>query len=92
MNDFLIGWDHKFQTGDIFGQYYDGAKTQSIKLGNSINIFDPLPPNTWVAFIAYLDYINKKIYFETPYFNKVAVGDFLSQSTSTNLIEDRKFN
>jgi len=37
-----------------------------------------------------LDYDNKKVYFETPYFNTVAVGDFLSQSTSTNLIEDFK--
>src|SRR5690606_7726432 len=32
----------------------------------------------------------KKIYFETPYLGTVVSGDFLSQSTSTNLIEDVK--
>src|SRR5690554_2760702 len=49
-----------------------------------------LPFNTWVTFIVYLDYTNKKIYFETPYFGTVVAGDFLSQSSSTNLIEDFK--
>src|SRR5690606_32360927 len=38
----------------------------------------------------YMDYTNKKIYFETPYLGTVVSGDFLSQSTSTNLIEDFK--
>jgi len=90
LNNMLISWDHKFETGDILGHYYNGTKMQSIRLDNDINMSDPLPPNTWVTFIAYLDYANKKIYYETPYFNKVAVGDFLNQSTSTNLIEDFK--
>src|SRR5690606_37442737 len=30
-----------------------------------------LPFNTWVTFIVYLDYNNKKAYFETPYFNTI---------------------
>ncbi len=49
-----------------------------------------LPFNTWVKLIAYLDYNNKKIYFEFPYFGTVVSGDFLSQSTSTNLMQDFK--
>jgi len=65
------------------------SKHNEIKLGNG-TLGDQLPVNTWVTFIVYLDYNNKKIYFETPYFNKVAVGEFLNKSTSTNLIEDFK--
>ena len=49
-----------------------------------------LPFNTWVTFIVYLDYNNKKAYFEVPYLNKIAVADFLKNSTSTNLIDDFK--
>src|SRR5690606_18346018 len=33
---------------------------------------------------------NKKVYFETPYFNTVTAGDFLADKTSVNLIEDFK--
>ncbi|MEG1026650.1 MAG: T9SS type A sorting domain-containing protein [Flavobacterium sp.] len=49
-----------------------------------------LPFNTWFSFIVYLDYNNKKVYFEVPYLNTIAVADFLKTSTSTNLIEDFK--
>lgn len=49
-----------------------------------------IPFNTWITLIVYLDYNNKKAYFETPYFNTIAVADFLKKSTSTNLIEDFK--
>ena len=49
-----------------------------------------LPFNTWVTFIVYLDYNNKKAYFEVPYLNTIAAADFLKTSTSTNLIEDFK--
>lgn len=58
--------------------------------GSSGNAVDPLPVDTWISFIVYLDYNSKKIYFETPYFNKVTVSDFLNLSTSNNLIEDFK--
>src|SRR5690606_220654 len=49
-----------------------------------------LPFNTWVTFIVYLDYNNKKAYFEVPYLNKIAAADFFKNSTSVNLIEDFK--
>lgn len=63
---------------------------KNIKLDkNSINVAK-IPFNTWITLIVYLDYNNKKAYFETPYFNTIAVGDFLKTSTSTNLIEDFK--
>ena len=49
-----------------------------------------LPFNTWVKFIVYLDYANKEIYFETPYFGTVLKRDFLESSTSTDLLQDYK--
>lgn len=78
-------------TDDISAYYNEGilGVEKPIKLGNGTG-GDSLPVNTWVTFIVYLDYTNKKIYFETPYFNKIVAGDFLSQSTSTNLIKDFK--
>jgi len=64
--------------------------SKNIKLDkNSINVAK-IPFNTWITLIVYLDYNNKKAYFETPYFNTIAVGDFLKTSTSSNLIEDFK--
>jgi len=64
--------------------------TKNIKLDKNASPNSVLPFNTWVTFIVYLDYNNKKAYFETPYFNTIAVADFLKNSTSTNLIEDFK--
>lgn len=61
--------------------------TKAYRFDNGNN---SLPIDTWISLIVYLDYNNKKIYFETPYFNKVVVGDFLNQSTSNNLIGDFK--
>jgi len=57
---------------------------------NALTYMSVLPFNTWVALIVYLDYNNKKAYFETPYFNTIAVADFFKTSTSSNLIEDFK--
>lgn len=54
------------------------------------NAIARIPYSTWMTLIVYLDYNNKKAYFETPYFNTIAVADFLTQSTSANLIEDFK--
>jgi len=63
----------------------------NIKLDkNALPYSAVLPFNTWVTLIVYLDYNNKKAYFETPYFNTIAVADFLKASTSANLIEDFK--
>src|SRR5690606_15031864 len=54
------------------------------------NTFARIPYSTWMTLIVYLDYNNKKAYFVSPHFNTIAVADFLTQSTSTNLIEDFK--
>src|SRR5690606_29962400 len=35
-----------------------------------------LPFNTWIKFVFYLDYTNRKAYFEIPYLNKVFANDF----------------
>ncbi len=44
--------------------------------------------NTWVKFVFYLDYPNKKLYIHLPYFNIVTSHDFLKNKASTNLIQD----
>ena len=78
------------QAGYISASYHNGkSETNSGKLSNN-PWGDPLPVDSWVTFIVYMDYTNKKIYFETPHFGTVVSGDFLSQSTSVNLIEDFK--
>ena len=81
-------FDPSLSLKDIVSYSYSPAVGR-IQIGYDAPLF--LPYNEWFTFIVYLDYDNKKIYFETPYFNNVAVGDdFLSNSTSTNLIEDFK--
>src|SRR5690606_14178472 len=86
--------DYRFHSvsGQILGWYNNGITKAFVRLDNGALSAPPatLPFNTWVTFIVYLDYNNKKVYFETPYFNTVAVGDFLADSTSVNLIEDFK--
>ncbi len=48
-----------------------------------------LPFNSWVKFIIYLDYPNKKAYYHLPFLNIVSCrDDFLQHITSTNLIQD----
>src|SRR5690606_25569548 len=90
----LFSYAHnlQYQVDNIHAAFNDGLSlNRTVRLGNGAFYgLDQLPINTWITFIVYLDYTNKKIYFETPYFNKVAVGDFLNLSTSTNLIEDYK--
>ena len=51
-----------------------------------------LPFNTWISLIVYLDYTNRKVYFEIPFLNKVFVSDFLKAQNSTALIKDFKPN
>jgi len=89
----LVGFYFSTKTGKILIDYSNGQKrTTTIALDNNSSHLNPptLPFNTWVKFNVYLDYNNKKIYFETPYFNKVVKGDFLNLSTSTNLMQDYK--
>jgi len=44
--------------------------------------------NTWIKYVFYLDYPNKKLYIHLPFFNVVTSHDFLKNKTSTNLIQD----
>ena len=64
-----------------------GAYHNRITFNNNNDVF---PFDTWLKIIVYLDYDNKKIYTEIPYFNKVVKVDFLNLATSNNLFEDFK--
>src|SRR5690606_15201340 len=86
----IVSYTYSPAVGGIGVNYKDQMKYVSLKKNGGIGAPSFLPYNEWITFIVYLDYDNKKIYFETPYFNNVAVGDFLNNSTSTNLIEDFK--
>src|SRR5690606_34653578 len=87
----LVSYSFTPRTGVVGNAYYNGTGTLGGPNLNNISGSTPtLPPDTWIKLIVYLDYNNRKIYFETPYFNAVAVGDFLSQSTSTNPMNDFK--
>src|SRR5690606_23463051 len=87
----IVSYSYSPAVGRISGGYKDQMIYISLEKNNGINAPSFLPYNEWFTFIVYLDYDNKKIYFETPYFNNVAVGDdFLNNSTSTKLIEDFK--
>ena len=44
--------------------------------------------NTWVKYVYYLDYPNKKVYIHFPFFNVVTSYDFLDHVTSANLIQE----
>ena len=78
-------------TGSVKATVFNGAINKYIFLNNKINGVNPvLPFNKWFTFIVYLDYDNKKIYFETPYFNTVVTADFLETSRSVNLFNDFK--
>lgn len=90
-NKVLVSYSFQSTTGMAGISYNDGSNViGSLRINNISGSSPVLPFNTWVTFIVYLDYNTKKAYFETPYFNAVAVADFLSQSTSNNLIEDFK--
>jgi len=73
----------------IQGYVPDGSGGTNSLIKNN-NTYPTLPNDTWVSFIIYLDYNNKKAYLETSFLNKVVVADFLDLSTSNNLIEDFK--
>jgi len=92
LNDALVQFSFQSITGNVGAQCQGQSKL--IYLDNNPNNLPnhrpTMPYNTWVTFIVYLDYNNKKAYFETPYFNAVTVADFLTSSSSTNLIEDFK--
>ena len=92
LNNPLVKFSFQATTGDVSAQCQGQSKI--IYLDNNPNNLPnhrpTMPFNTWVTFIVYLDYNNKKAYFETPYFNAVTIADFLTSSSSTNLIEDFK--
>src|SRR5690554_499789 len=58
------------------------------KSTGSINNNGKLPFNTWIKFIFYIDYPNRKDYLHIPYLNKVYVNERLKYETSPNLIQD----
>ncbi len=62
---------------------------QSMPVGTD-NLNEYYPFNSWLKLITYLDYSNRKIYFEIPTLNKAVVGDFKKNDPSTNLIQDYK--
>jgi len=85
----LVTYHFRSQTGVFYvsGSIFNGNP----KLDkNALTSMSVLPFNTWVTLIVYLDYNNRKAYFETPYFNTIAVADFFKTSASSNLIEDLK--
>ena len=89
--DYLINPDFLFRLS--FNKQYGYITSQSrggIDLQADPTKRDYLPFNTWIKLVVYLDYSNKKAYFEIPHLNKAVVGDFLKNSTSANLIQDFK--
>lgn len=70
--------------------FVSGKDLSNVMLDNNATSNVIIPFDTWMKLIVYLDYNNKKAYFETPYYNTIVVADFLKNSTSTNLIEDFK--
>lgn len=84
----LASFIYKPSSGNIVAFYHDGLQRQGVLLNGNNDA--KLPFNSWIKFIIYLDYNNNKIYFETPYFNKIVKADFLSLSTSPNLMQDFK--
>ncbi|WCM41006.1 T9SS type A sorting domain-containing protein [Flavobacterium sp. CBA20B-1] len=70
---------------DTKGEVYS-ALENIIPYGLGVDHYFPF--NTWIKIEVYLDYGNRKVYFNIPYFNKVFSGDFLKNSTSTNLLHD----
>ena len=92
LTDALIQFLFQSTTGEIGVICKDQTKLVYLdnNPNNNPNHHPTVPFNTWITFTVYLDYNNKKAYFQTPYFNTVAVSDFLINSTSKNLIDDFK--
>ncbi|WKW46168.1 T9SS type A sorting domain-containing protein [Myroides sp. JBRI-B21084] len=91
-NERIFEFYHKlyYQASFFHARFYDGTNT-TVPINFGKDAWDaPLFENNWVTLIVYLDYDNKKIYIDIPYFNIVKAGDFLSKSSSTNLINDFK--
>lgn len=64
------------------------AQSYFDKSNGSINESEKLPFNTWIKFIFYIDYPNRKEYLHIPYLNKVYVNDRLKYLMSPNLVQD----
>lgn len=78
----------RFSYSGNFYAYADsgGGYPNRITFNNN----DVFPFDTWLKIIVYLDYDNKKIYTQIPYFNKIVKVDFLNLATSNNLFSDFK--
>jgi hypothetical protein len=74
-----------------FGFHRGDIRNVHLPLYSKGKKIESAPYNTWITYIAYLDYTNRKIYVEVPYLNAIGMSDqFLINSTSTNLFEDFK--
>ena len=90
LNKRLLEYSFDSTTGDVNVVYNNGIYLKTVSLNNVMGSQSKLPFNTWVTFITYLDYNNKKCILKHLYFNTVTAGDFLADKTSVNLIEDFK--
>jgi len=69
----LMLTDYNYTNNHLLIRGFDGTHTTPIK-----NPYSPLTANTWYTFIFYLDYTNKKCYFEIPGKNYTRNGVFLN--------------
>lgn len=81
-----------FDTKDGFIRYSYSSKigweSSGINLNNDPQTPTKFPFNTWIKLNVYLDYTNKKAYYEVPYLGLVVVSNFLHLTTSANLADD----
>jgi len=92
--DILIGFTFNAKYGHVYYECSHGERgiiNERRYLNNDPRAETKLPFYTWIKLNVYLDYNNKKAYFETPYLGTVVVSDFLQLSTSTNLANDDKY-
>ena len=69
----LMNTHYNYKNNLLRVEAFDGTYTMPIK-----NPYSPLTANTWYTFIFYLDYSNKKCYFEIPGKNYARSGAFLN--------------
>jgi len=85
-NKTIVGINFFMDTGNLAFRAVDGKSNFSPNLFLLYNrsIFD-----NWINFRVYLDYDNKKVYFNVPTLNVYNLeGDFLNLSTLPNLFDD----
>lgn len=79
----IAGFNFFPASGELSARSKNGIGQNIIKLGNN-NQKLLLPFNTWVKCIIYLDYPNKKVYYEIPSLNVLVTDDFLKNDNDPN--------